>query len=180
MHSRRRRILANDHQVPEDIQSILNDSEVFQANSDITTKEILKRYGDIVKDKKSLSGQGGDTDLTPMRSLESNGNSSGNTRVGAPVVTRVDTDPHQLHAWQKESSVRHVVGNSGHTHISGFNQNTPPQHQLDFSNPSSPYHQRAGSTDSAASYVTPNRHSHRPSGWSKNSTPGPMGVTGAV
>ncbi|MCJ1378448.1 hypothetical protein MMC17_001547 [Xylographa soralifera] len=167
-------------EVPEDIQSILNDSEVFQTNSDITTKEILKRYGDIVKDKKGSGGNGDDPDLTPMRSQESNGNSSGNTRVGAPVVTRVDTDPHQVHAWQKESSVRHVVGNGGHTYTSGSNQNTPPQHHFDFSNPSSPYHQRAGSTDSAASYGTPNRHSHRPSGWSKNSTPGPMGVTGAV
>ena len=165
--------------MPEDIQSILNDSEVFQNNSDITTKEILKRYGDIVKDKKGPSGTGDDADLTPMRSQESNGNSSGNTRVGAPVVTRVDTDPHQLHAWQKESSVRHVVGNGGPTYHSASNQNTPPQHHFDFSNPNSPYHQRAGSADSATSYGTPNRHSHRPSGWSKNSTPGPMGVAGA-
>ena len=34
-------------QVPEDLQSILNDSSLFNNSSEITTKEILKRYGDI-------------------------------------------------------------------------------------------------------------------------------------
>lgn len=36
-------------QVPEDLQSILNDSTLFSANADITTKEILKRYADLSK-----------------------------------------------------------------------------------------------------------------------------------
>lgn len=166
---------SNAPQVPEDIQSILDDNEVFQNNSDITTKEILRRYGDLVKDKQVSGANGDDSDLAPVRSQES----SGNTRVVTPVVTRVDTDSHQLNAWQKEASVRHVHGNGGPTFPSALNVNTPTQHQYDFTNPNSPYHQRAGSNDSAASYGTPNRHSHRPSGWGKSNTPGPMGVTGA-
>ena len=126
--------------------------------------------------EKNVSGTGReDADMAPLRQQESNGN----TRVGAPVLTRVDTDPHQLNAWQKESSVRHIQGNGTPTYPSASNQNTPPQHHFEFANPSSPYHQRAGSTESAASYGTPYRHSHRPSGWGKSSTPGPMGVTGA-
>ncbi|KAB8356339.1 hypothetical protein FH972_023923 [Carpinus fangiana] len=42
-------------EVPEDLQSILNDSSLFSGSADITTKEILKRYGDVVG--KSVSTQ---------------------------------------------------------------------------------------------------------------------------
>lgn len=160
--------------MPEDIQSILNDNEVFQNNSDCTTKEILKRYGDMLKEKKDSGVNLDNPDSASLRQQESNGS----TRVGAPVVTRVDTDPHQVHAWQKEASVRHVHGNGVPPYPSPPNQNTPPQH-YEFKNPNSPYHQRTGSSESAASYGTPNRHSHRPSNWGKSSTPGPLGVTGA-
>lgn len=34
-------------QVPEDLQSILNDNLLFSSSAEITTKEILKRYGDM-------------------------------------------------------------------------------------------------------------------------------------
>jgi hypothetical protein len=163
-------------QVPEDIQSILNDNDVFKNNSDITTKEILKRYGDMLKDKKDSGVGFSSGDPAPLRQQESNGN----TRVGAPVVTRIDTDTHGQNAWQKEASVRHIQGNGVPTYPPSSNQNTPPpQPHYEFATPNSPYHQRTGSTDSAASYGTPNRHSHRQPGWGKSSTPGPLGVTGA-
>src|SRR5689334_13814064 len=109
-------------QVPEDLQSILSDPLVFNNPSDITTKEILKRYGDIgtngVKHQVETTEAG-----SPMgRSKDGSG------RAQAPVVTRVDTDPSQAHAWQKESSVRHVQEPSM-PYAAQSNHNTPPQQQ---------------------------------------------------
>lgn len=116
--------------MPEDLQSILNDSSLFNNPGDITTKEILKRYGD-------LAANGGprhqvETTQAPLRSKEGSG------RAHAPVVTRVDTDTSQANAWQKESSVRHVQDPSLNQGGSS-NQNTSPQQQWqgdEFENPS--------------------------------------------
>ncbi|TGO58523.1 hypothetical protein BOTNAR_0180g00120 [Botryotinia narcissicola] len=103
-------------EVPEDLQSILNDPVLFNNTSDITTKEILKRYGDI-----SASGGVRHT----VETTEATGHRDGNGRPLAPVVTRVDVDPANT-AWQKESSVRHVqdaqVGGQG-------NQNMNPNRE---------------------------------------------------
>ncbi|THV53796.1 hypothetical protein BGAL_0041g00020 [Botrytis galanthina] len=103
-------------EVPEDLQSILNDPVLFNNTSDITTKEILKRYGDI-----SASGGVRHT----VETTEATGHRDGNGRPLAPVVTRVDVDPAN-NAWQKESSVRHVqdaqVGGQG-------NQNMNPNRE---------------------------------------------------
>ncbi|ATZ57587.1 Bclrg1 [Botrytis cinerea B05.10] len=103
-------------EVPEDLQSILNDPVLFNNTSDITTKEILKRYGDI-----SASGGVRHT----VETTEGTGHRDGNGRPLAPVVTRVDVDPAN-NAWQKESSVRHVqdaqVGGQG-------NQNMNPNRE---------------------------------------------------
>lgn len=134
--------------VPEDLQSILNDTTLFNASSDITTKEILKRYGDI--------GAGGGPKQTveivdqPPSALprSKDGSSGGNPpRAMAPVVTRVDTDPYQAHARQKESSVRHIQEAPG---ANPNNQNTPPQQwqQSDLEPPPATYPQRAGTPDS--------------------------------
>ncbi|KAI9798957.1 MAG: hypothetical protein M1833_004310 [Piccolia ochrophora] len=129
--------------VPEDLQSILNDNTLFNGSADITTKEILKRYGDIAKTpgpRRTVVT----SDSPPSRSRDGRGN--------APVATRVDLDPSQRTAWQKESSVRHVEGpGAGAPYLSGH-QNTPPQSQFDFSNLHSPYRQRTGSTESTGSH----------------------------
>ena len=123
---------------------------------------------------------------SPLPRKESNGN----TRAGAPVVRRVDTDPHQAKAWQEESSVRHVQtnGNTASTvpssaltfPSSAETPNTSPQAHFDFTNPNSPLHQRAGSSDSTRSYGngTPGRNLQRHSGWGKQGQPGPLGVAG--
>ncbi|KAG9243521.1 hypothetical protein BJ878DRAFT_114149 [Calycina marina] len=88
-------------EIPEDLQSILSDPSLFQNGGEITTKEILKRYGD-------LGAAGGVKHMTGTPEVSSPGGISNKDRALAPVVTRVDTDSAQSHAWQKESSVRHV------------------------------------------------------------------------
>lgn len=112
---------------------ILNDSSLFSNNAEITTKEILKRYGDRAKaptvnsnNKAAIVAQNGTT--SPPSS--------------APIVTRVDTDPYQQTAWQNESSVRHVG--------SERDPMTPP---------TLPYTNQNASTESHGS---PNRGSMRP------------------
>ena len=184
-------LLNRSIQVPEDLQSILNDSSLFNNSSDITTKEILKRYADIGKStgaqRTTVVTNPGDS--PPPRSREGG---NGNTRTRAPVVTHVDTDPYQANAWQRESSVRHVQGPGGPTYTSASqqntpnppytsvsNQNTPSQAPFEFANPNSPYHHRAGSSDTQGSNGTPRQHAYRRSDWGKQGTPGPMGVTGA-
>jgi hypothetical protein len=126
-------------QVPEDLQSILNDSSLFNNPSDITTKEILKVYGSIATPggprNQGEPNQGG------LRSKEGSG------RAHAPVVTRVDTDNSQANAWGTESSVRHVQEPSVPYGGSSNNQDTPPQQPWqgeDLEQPS-PFSQRDGS-----------------------------------
>lgn len=78
---------------------ILNDSSLFSNNADITTKEILKRYGDRARapvvnspsNNASAQLQHGTTSPSPV-----------------PVATHVEAD----REWGNESSVRHVVGGS--------------------------------------------------------------------
>ncbi|KIW38418.1 uncharacterized protein PV06_09383 [Exophiala oligosperma] len=150
----------NDYfcQVPEDLQSILSDSSLHAGTAEITTKEILSRYGHIAKgqiQKQTVQPADGS-----MRSPVSASNSIG------PVATRVDVDPSQATAWQKQSSVRPV-------------QNTttaaPGSHNdFNFSAPNSPYvRDRAGSSGSGGS------HGGTPSGrQSFQPRPGQMGIAG--
>lgn len=152
---------------------ILNDSSLFSASADITTKEILKRYGDRavqIKPSPNISNAA-PPGLNPSftETLTSPGMAasppprSRDGRSSAPVVTRVDTDPEQASAWQNESSVRHVDG--------------------DMVPPSQPYAMGQKANLSAEStgqaqqqgQSSPSRSSyHRNSGYDK---PRPMGVT---
>lgn len=146
---------------------------------EITTKEILKRYGEIAAktpDRRQGVARPEATDMAPLRQQDSN---NSNSRAGAPVPTRIDTDPNQAFAWQKESSVRHVQQNGSQAYPTNAHK-TPPQPTSEFANRNSPYHQRAGSSESARSQGTPNRHSHRPSNWNKYSPNGHIGTAGAV
>ncbi|KAH8674624.1 hypothetical protein BGZ60DRAFT_275519 [Tricladium varicosporioides] len=157
-------------EVPEDLQSILSDPLVFNNPSDITTKEILKRYGDIgtngVKHQVETTEAG-----SPMgRSKDGSG------RAQAPVVTRVDTDPSQAHAWQKESSVRHVQEPSM-PYAANNNHSTPPQQQWQGENLEPPiaYPHRNSTPDSQSDS---SRRDYRNSGWGRPRN-GSVGVTGA-
>ncbi|KAI9819584.1 MAG: hypothetical protein M1827_007034 [Pycnora praestabilis] len=159
-------------EVPEDLQSILSDSTLYNGGADVTTKEILKRYGDIARNpgpRRIVRT----TDSPPPRSKDGRG--------GPPVATRVDTDPYQATAWQKESSVRHVQGPGAQNLTyapSSSNQFTPPQLQYEFSNPNSPYHQRAGSSDTQGSAGPNDRYRHSGLG-RQHGQPGQLSVSGA-
>lgn len=156
--------------MPEDLQSILGDPTLFTNPSDITTKEILKRYGDI-------GTTGGPRHQVEMSDAASPGGRSRESgRALAPVVTQVDTDPSQAYAWQKESSVRHVHENSAAVGGSLSNQNTPPQQWQgqELEPPSLPSH-RNGTPDSQPDGQ---RRDYRNSGWGRPQN-GSVGVTGA-
>lgn len=135
----------------------MTDTGLHVGPAEITTKEILSRYGHIAKgqvQKQTVQGPDG-----PARSPMSATNSLG------PVATRVDVDPYQATAWQKQSSVRPVQNIAAAA--------TTPQNDFNFSAPNSPYaRNRAGSSGSAGSHGgAPARQSYQPK-------PGQMGVTG--
>lgn len=147
--------------MPEDLQSILSDPSLFNSSGDITTKEILKRYGDL--------GQNGG----PRHQVETETsvNKSNDQRGQVPVMTRVDTDP-SMNSWQnKESSVRHVQDNSHYGTAS--THNTPPQPQWNSNDQPSPHGHRNEMSDNHEQ-----RRDHRNSGWGRP-TNGSVGVTGA-
>ena len=78
---------------------ILNDSSLFSKSPDITTKEILKRYGDRAK--------------APQMSSAGHASAFNRPAEGLSSAHRVDTDPNMATAWGNESSVRHVGGEHG-------------------------------------------------------------------
>ncbi|KAF4635516.1 hypothetical protein G7Y89_g2572 [Cudoniella acicularis] len=159
-------------EVPEDLQSILSDPSLFNNSSDITTKEILKRYGDIGTNGGPRH-QVETTEGSPLGRSKDNGG-----RAQAPMVTRVDTDPSQAYAWQKESSVRHVQEPSIPYAAGQSNQSTPPQQQWqgqELEVPM-PYPHRNGTPDSQSDN---SRREYRNSAWGRPRN-GSVGVTGAV
>lgn len=136
-------------QVPEDLALILNDSTLFSNNAEITTKEILKRYGDRAKapvvSSPAVNASKIDTYGDASSPVPTTSHSySGGQRDGASTVQRVDTDPNMATAWQNESSVRHVGS--------------------DLDTPTLPY---ANSRKSEDSHGSPNRASMRNGGWDK-------------
>jgi len=93
-------------------------------------------------------------------------------RALAPHVTRVDTDPSQTYAWQKESTVRHIQEPSAQYGGGHSNQNTPPNQQWqgqDLENPNCPRND---------DNQPDNQRQYRNSGWGRPQN-GSVGVTGA-
>ena len=111
--------------MPEDLQSILTDSNLHNATADLTTKDILSRYGDIVRGnvgKQTVQPADGPAQGPPS-------SAAGSSKSPHPMAQRVDVDPSQATAWQKQSSVRPVQ-----------NLGPPGQHgDFNFSAPRSPY-----------------------------------------
>ncbi|KAE9970296.1 hypothetical protein BLS_004972 [Venturia inaequalis] len=93
-------------EVPEDILSILHDSSLFEGNAELTTKDILKRWGEIGRVPQTT------TITTPP------GRGGGSRQGRSTQVQHIAQDPM---AWQNEASVRHV--GQGHP---GYGA-TPPQ-----------------------------------------------------
>ena len=160
--------------VPEDLQSILSDPSLFQNPSDITTKEILKRYGDI-----GANG-GARHQVETTEAPSTSGGRSNKDRAQAPVLTRVDSDTAQNNAWQKESSVRHVQNNAALYGGGANSQNTHPdqwQHQHADLEAPSPYTHRNGSGTPDSQHES--RRDYRNSGWGRPSNGGTVPVSGA-
>ncbi|KAF2147712.1 putative Rho GTPase activator [Myriangium duriaei CBS 260.36] len=112
-------------EIPEDLSFILNDSSLFSSSADITTKEILKRYGDRAKAPTITYGAPTTQGQSTFDSTAGGGGSprprDANGRPSmTPVATRVDRDEVQGNAWSNESSVRHVQDESS---WAGFGEN---------------------------------------------------------
>lgn len=140
--------------MPEDLQSILTDSTLHNGSAELTTKEILSRYGDIAKGNVQLTHRTAQAPDAPAQGQLSASSSSRSN----PVAMRVESDPSQATAWQKQSSVRPVQNTSANP--------TAPQHDFDFNAPQSPYaRDRSGSQGSQGSQANPNgrqSYQHRP------------------
>ncbi|PGH14664.1 hypothetical protein AJ80_05845 [Polytolypa hystricis UAMH7299] len=159
-------------QVPQDLQSILTDSTLFNGSADITTKEILKRYGDIGRLPVTQRTPTG-LESMPVRGMNRN---SGGT---PPIATRIDRDPSQATAWQMQSSVRHVQGpavaSSGTSPQGGYDYAPAPQ-------PGRFPPDRSGSGDSynsqggGSSHPSKQQQRQQQMAYGHRQTAGPMGV----
>ncbi|KAJ5125076.1 uncharacterized protein N7515_008901 [Penicillium bovifimosum] len=153
-------------EIPEDLQSILSDPSLFKENAEVTTKEILKRYGDIARGSFSQKPENGGETFTITTPNRNN---------SAPASARIETDPSQDAAWQMQSSVRHVPGPSGHSHSASTNA----QAGLDFGPPSAAYHRDRDRSASNGSQPPTGPPEGQPSSvaYRPRPSPGAMGVT---
>jgi hypothetical protein len=165
------RVKLTAFQIPEDLASVLGDSEIFNNESAVTTKEILKRYG-------NMAANGGPRHQVETTESPFGKSKDGSGRALAPQVTRVDTDPNQQDAWQKETSVRHVQDPSVPYAGNSSNQNTPPQQWQEGLQQPSPYSQRAVTPESGSE--SGRARDWRNSGWGRQQQNGSLGVTGAT
>ncbi|KAJ5223082.1 uncharacterized protein N7469_009322 [Penicillium citrinum] len=155
-------------EIPEDLQSILSDPTLFKDNAKVTTKEILKRYGDIARGSFSTRPENGGETFTITSSNRNN--------TTPAASARIETDPSQDAAWQMQSSVRHVGGPS-HSHS---NSNAPPA-GFDFGPPQPGYRrERSASNGSQPSDGQQPQQPQQQQNLSYRSRPGQgaMGVTG--
>ncbi|KAK5940538.1 Rho-type GTPase activating protein Rga1 [Knufia obscura] len=120
-------------EVPEDLQSILTDSSLHTASADMSTKEILARYGHIVQ---------GHVQTQRVGAPDAPGHSPSNSQKANGMATRIDIDANQTSALQKQSSARHVP-----------NQMQQNSSAHDLAAPKAPYAtDRAGSQSSHEDY----------------------------
>lgn len=134
---------------------MLTDSDLFQMGAEVSTKEILKRYGDITKraDVQKAAVQR-PAEVGDVRSTNAENNGSAADRAAEGTVQRVDNNPQQSRAWQNESSVRHVQGNGQHLPAPPFGRPGPsgsPAQSQDEAGKPRPYHFRQGSGGSSRS-----------------------------
>ncbi|KAG0161722.1 hypothetical protein PDIDSM_1153 [Penicillium digitatum] len=152
--------------IPEDLQSVLGDTTLFRENAEVTTKEILKRYGDIARGSFSQRPENGGETFTITTPNRNN---------STPASARIETDPSQDAAWQMQTSVRHVPGPGGHSHSTSTN----PQAGHDFVPPPPAAYLRGRSTSNGSQSIA-----GAPDGQSSNvayrprPSAGAMGVTG--
>lgn len=147
-------------QIPEDLQTVLGDPTLFKENSEVTSKDILKRYGDIARGSFSTRPDNGGETFT----INNHRNAS------TPTSARIETDPSQDTAWQMQSSVRHVPGPSAHSHSAS----AQPQAGLDFGPPQAAYHRERSHSNSSQ----PGSDGQQGLPYRPRPSAGAMGVTG--
>merc|ERR1712230_261346 len=141
-------IILNDSfsEVPEDLQSILTDSSLHNSSAELTTKEILSRYGDIVRG--NVAKQTVQAADAPAQGTTS---AHGSTKSANPVAMRVDVDPSQANAWQKQSSVRPVQN---------FGPPSQQQQTFEYGAPNQPYSRGHADSDSDQASFNASRQSY--------------------
>ncbi|KAI9894158.1 MAG: hypothetical protein M1814_004012 [Vezdaea aestivalis] len=162
-------------EIPEDLQTALTDPTLFNGSGEITTKEILKRYGDVAK--LPVPSRGGPAETSAM---------SKESRSTTPAYTHVETEVSQENTWN-ERSVRPVPAGTQPVNGSHSQQGTPMQ-SFEFINPPSLFRERTGSSgsqDSRGQASQTSRNSqYRTPGWTNQKPPpgatggGPGGPTG--
>jgi hypothetical protein len=139
------------------LQSVLSDPTLFKENTEVTTKEILKRYGDIARGSFRPENGGETFTITP----------SNRNNQNTPTSARIETDPSQDAAWQMQSSVRHVAGPSGHAHSTS-----------DFEPPQPSYRRERSSSNDSQQNASDNQGQSQNLSYRPRPSPGAMGVTG--
>lgn len=145
-------------QVPDDLLALLNDPYLFSSSTEITTKEILKRYQD-------RRGQIPASEFTEVFNRPDISSRS--------PPKRVETDPS---LWQGERTVRPVQ--DAPPHYAQSNQGTPPQRWRNPDDPS-PYHNtNYNRSEGHLAQTDHNPREWRNSGWQKQQQqhPGGLGV----
>lgn len=143
-------------QVPDDLQTLLNDPYLFSSSTEITTKEILKRF----QDRRGQVPAAHDiTEVYNRPDLSSRS-----------PPKRVETDPS---VWQGERTVRPVQDvPAPYAHSS---QGTPPQRWKNPDDQPSPYnHNHYNRSEGHLTQTEHNPREWRNSGWGQQ--PGGLGV----
>ncbi|PWY65354.1 rho-type GTPase-activating protein 1 [Aspergillus sclerotioniger CBS 115572] len=153
-------------EIPEDLQSVLSDTNFFKENTEVTTKEILRRYGDIARGSFSSKASNGGETVTITNS---------NRGANIPTSARIETDPSQDAAWQMQSSVRHVQSPGGHQHSTSGTPQTGTE--LVGPTPSNDYRERSPSSGSQQNPI-PAEGQSQPMPYRPRPGAGPMGVAG--
>ncbi|EHA24637.1 hypothetical protein CBS147343_8261 [Aspergillus niger] len=152
-------------EIPEDLQSVLSDTTFFKENTEVTTKEILRRYGDIARGSFSPKASNGGETVTITNS---------NRAANIPTSARIETDPSQDTAWQMQSSVRHVQSPGGHQHSTS---GTPQAGTELAPTASNDYRERSTSNGSQQNPMQAEGQS-QPMPYRARPGAGPMGVAG--
>ncbi|KAG2021437.1 hypothetical protein GB937_004774 [Aspergillus fischeri] len=154
-------------EIPEDLQAVLSDTTFFKDNNEVSTKEILKRYGDIARGSFSPKPNNGGETVT----ITNPHNRGANT----PTSARIETDQSQDGSWQAQNSVRHVQNTGGHNQA---NSASAPYNGMELApGQSASYRERSTSN---GSQQNPIPQEGQPQQMPYRSRPGagPMGVAG--
>ncbi|KAF7175626.1 hypothetical protein CNMCM7691_009191 [Aspergillus felis] len=154
-------------EIPEDLQAVLSDTTFFKDNNEVSTKEILKRYGDIARGSFSQKPNNGGETVTITNPH--------NRGANLPTSARIETDQSQDASWQAQSSVRHVQNTGGHNHA---NSASAPYNGMELApGQTASYRERSTSNGSQQNPI-PQEGQPQQMPYRTRPGAGPMGVAG--